>query len=297
MERGEYERLAAVEERIWWFRGLHANLIGALERRGPRASGAGCSTPAAAPAGFWRGSRRALPARSRFGARARSAAPARSRATQAAPRSASASVDALPFAGGSFDAIVQRRRALPPRRRRGGGARAHSAAASSPAASWCSTCRPIAGCFRRMIIAVDNVRRYDRRRACAGCSARRASAASARRYWNTLLFPLMVLRRKLGWPSAQQARERRGIAAGAGRARCSGSWSMEKRTDRGPRHASALRRLDARRRGEAMTVSRSASSFPVYNGAGSIGELVAGARGARRAGRARDRAGQRWQPG
>src|ERR1700722_3365534 len=29
MERGEYERLAAVEERMWWFRGLHANLVAA----------------------------------------------------------------------------------------------------------------------------------------------------------------------------------------------------------------------------------------------------------------------------
>ena len=30
VERNEYERLAAVEERMWWFRALHDNLVAAL---------------------------------------------------------------------------------------------------------------------------------------------------------------------------------------------------------------------------------------------------------------------------
>ena len=30
MERGEYVRLAAAEERMWWFRGLRANLLAEL---------------------------------------------------------------------------------------------------------------------------------------------------------------------------------------------------------------------------------------------------------------------------
>ena len=53
MERGEYERLAAAEERMWWFRALHRNLIriwsatapaGAGEGRNPRLLDAGCGT-------------------------------------------------------------------------------------------------------------------------------------------------------------------------------------------------------------------------------------------------------------
>ena len=49
MERSEYERLAAAEERMWWFRGLHANLVAALARRdAPHAArsvlDAGCGT-------------------------------------------------------------------------------------------------------------------------------------------------------------------------------------------------------------------------------------------------------------
>ena len=49
MERREYERLAAVEERGWWFQGLHANLIRAWQDRGAPARDAvlldaGCGT-------------------------------------------------------------------------------------------------------------------------------------------------------------------------------------------------------------------------------------------------------------
>ena len=34
MERAEYERLAALDRRLWWFRGLHAQMAGALRRHG-----------------------------------------------------------------------------------------------------------------------------------------------------------------------------------------------------------------------------------------------------------------------
>jgi SAM-dependent methyltransferase len=49
MERREYERLAAVEERGWWFQGLRANLVRAWQSRNMPASGAilldaGCGT-------------------------------------------------------------------------------------------------------------------------------------------------------------------------------------------------------------------------------------------------------------
>ena len=33
MDRRQYERLAEVEDRMWWFRGLHANLLSAADAR------------------------------------------------------------------------------------------------------------------------------------------------------------------------------------------------------------------------------------------------------------------------
>jgi len=49
MERAEYERLAALDRRLWWFRGLHAQMAGALRRHGEwlseeRVLDAGCGT-------------------------------------------------------------------------------------------------------------------------------------------------------------------------------------------------------------------------------------------------------------
>src|SRR5262249_8480675 len=49
MERREYERLAALDRRLLWFRGLHAQPRGAPRRRGGRLAGAplldaGCGT-------------------------------------------------------------------------------------------------------------------------------------------------------------------------------------------------------------------------------------------------------------
>ena len=133
---------------------------------------------------------------------------------------------------------------------------------------------------------------------CAASAAARlrallAAAGFARvraRYWNSLLFPLMVLRRKL-------LRRR----AGASESRCcrrrsSGSFRLPRaraQARRGGRAAS-LRRLDPGDGGEAMTASlwRSASSSRSITAPRSIGELVRGAANARRAGRARDHPGQ-----
>ena len=49
MERAEYQRLAALDRRLWWFRGMHAQMLGALGRRRPPRKGerildAGCGT-------------------------------------------------------------------------------------------------------------------------------------------------------------------------------------------------------------------------------------------------------------
>src|SRR5215468_9655049 len=48
MEAGEYEKMAEVEERMWWYRGLHHNLLLAIDRFVPahasRLLDAGCGT-------------------------------------------------------------------------------------------------------------------------------------------------------------------------------------------------------------------------------------------------------------
>ena len=49
MERREYQRLAELDRRLWWFRGLHAQMLTALARPALRWDGmrlldAGCGT-------------------------------------------------------------------------------------------------------------------------------------------------------------------------------------------------------------------------------------------------------------
>jgi len=194
VERGEVERLDAVEARMWWFRALHRNLIrlwsaSARDGGGERLLDAGCGTggflarlgearPGALIVGF---DRDALACRF---ARAKGAAVAQ------------ASIDALPFAGGSFDAVfsadvlchggVDQQAALLEMRRclKPGGL----LVLNLPAYRWL---------YAAHDRAVDNVRRY----ALAEVAELLNEAGFVRirtTYWNTLLFPLMVARRKLG---------------------------------------------------------------------------------------------------
>ena len=49
MDRIEYEKMHAVEDRMWWYHGLHANLLTAFARTGRARAGlrvldAGCGT-------------------------------------------------------------------------------------------------------------------------------------------------------------------------------------------------------------------------------------------------------------
>ncbi|HUB97216.1 MAG TPA: class I SAM-dependent methyltransferase [Stellaceae bacterium] len=187
MERREYERLAAVEDRMWWFRGLHDNLVAAGGPTAGLALDAGCGT-----GGFL----------ARLGGAGRAIGLDRDERACAVARAKSGasivagSVDALPFPDRAFDtiwsadvlchrgvdeakALVEFRRCLKP-----GGV----LVLNLPAYRWLLSAHDR---------AVDNVRRYDR----AGVLrllAEAGFAASSARYWNSLLFPLMVLRRKLG---------------------------------------------------------------------------------------------------
>lgn len=192
VERSEYERLAAVEERMWWFRALHDNLLAALAgtvAAPSRVLDAGCGT-----GGLLLHLAQARPDATLIGLDIDpgAAAVARGKSGRAI---CVGSVAALPFADASFDAIlsadvlchrgVDERATLAAFRRclKPGGA----IILNLPAYRWLHSAHDA---------AVDNARRYDRVElhdmlAAAGF----AGIHSA--YWNSFLFPLMVLRRKL----------------------------------------------------------------------------------------------------
>lgn len=191
MERGEYVRLAAAEERMWWFRGLHANLLAALAEAAPprRLLDAGCGT-----GGLLVRLGAALPETVLVGLELDAGAAALARA-KGPFLLVIGSVDLMPFAAESLDAVlsadvlchrgVDEARALAGFRRclRPGGV----LLLNLPAHRWLYSAHDA---------AVDNARRY----ACAELSRLLAEAGFARvraRHWNSLLFPLMVLRRKL----------------------------------------------------------------------------------------------------
>jgi len=196
LERTEYERLAALDRRLWWFRGMHAQMLGALGRRRPPGKGerildAGCGT-----GGLLAGLEERFPEAASVGLEIDAIAGAVARDRSGRPVCIG-SVNALPFADARFAAVLSSDvlchegvdeeaalrhflRCLAP-----GGVLVLNLPAYAWLLSWHDT-------------AVHNVRRYSAARvrrllAAAGFTAIRTS------YWNSLLFPLMVLRRKLGW--------------------------------------------------------------------------------------------------
>jgi len=189
MERVEYERLAAVEDRMWWTRALRRNLRAAAApfaaAPGARLLDAGCGTG---------GLLKALAQNASFGLD-RDGFACRLAYSKARRPVAQGSIDDLPYRDAAFDIIVsadvlchrgvgveralrEMHRCLTP-----GGA----LIVNLPAYPWLYSAHDR---------AVDNARRYYRGDvigllAAAGFNQVRAT------YWNTLLFPLMVVRRLL----------------------------------------------------------------------------------------------------
>jgi len=197
LEREQYERLAAVEDRMWWFGGLHANLLAACRAaRGsggtsvrPRVLDAGCGT-----GGFLTRLAASAADADAFGLELDAVACGVARAKSRCPV-AVGTINALPFADQSFDVIVsadvlchagvEERAALAGLRRclRPGGV----LVLNLPAYRWLYSAHDV---------AVDNARRYDRKELLMLLADTGFSAVQAR-YWNFVLFPLMLLRRKL----------------------------------------------------------------------------------------------------
>jgi SAM-dependent methyltransferase len=194
LNRAEYEKLYEVEDRMWWFRGTHANLLAGFRGAAPIGSArpvldAGCGT-----GGLLRRLAAALPERAVLGLDLDAGAAAMAREKSGCPVSVG-SVAALPFRDAALDGVFSAdvlchagvdeagtlrefHRCLAP-----GGV----VVLNLPAYPWLLSAHDR---------AVDNVRRYTRGRVVAllreaGFRVLRAS------YWNSLLFPAMVLRRKV----------------------------------------------------------------------------------------------------
>jgi SAM-dependent methyltransferase len=195
MERAEYHRMATLEDTMWWYRALHAGLIGRLGpagatgglAAGSRLLDAGCGT-----GGFLARLKAARPDLVLAGLEFDPEAAAIAAAKTGLPVQAG-SVNALPYANGAFDAVVSAdvlchagvdpgaalaefRRCLKP-----GGL----LLLNLPAYQW------MASAHDRH---VHNVRRYTAGQACRlliGAGFGRVACG----YWNSLLFPLMLLHR------------------------------------------------------------------------------------------------------
>jgi len=194
MERREYQRLAELDRRLWWFRGLHAQMLTALARPAWRWNGmhlldAGCGT-----GGLLATLAERLPDSCPMGLELDPEAAAVARAASGRPV-AVGTVNAVPFASASFAAILS------------SDVLCHRGVDQDAAVGHFHRCLVPGGLlvlnlpayrwlFSGHDIAVDNVRRYG-----AGEVKRLLRAAGfiriRTRYWNTLLFPLMVLKRKL----------------------------------------------------------------------------------------------------
>lgn len=100
MDADEYTLMDEAEDAMWWYRALHARLVAALAPVSGRVLDAGCGT-----GGLLAALARARPALRLTGVEW--AAPAASRAAEkSACPIARGSVNALPFADASFDAVV-----------------------------------------------------------------------------------------------------------------------------------------------------------------------------------------------
>ena len=191
MERREYEILAQVEEEGWWFRGLRRNLIAAWRDAAPpsdrpRLLDAGCGA-----GGLLTALAQAAPNAQRFGIDLDPLAVSLAAEKSGAPV-ALTSIAALPFADALdaiFSADVLSHRGVEP-----AAALQSMADALKPGGVIVLNLPAYRWLVSGHDHAVDNVRRFGR----AEVRALLAAAGFARirvSYWNSILFPIMVLQR------------------------------------------------------------------------------------------------------
>lgn len=193
MERMEYRRMAAVEDGMWWYRALRAGLTGRLPAsplpHPARLLDAGCGT-----GGLLRHLAAARPDLDLHGLEYDAEAAALAAAKSGAGI-ATGSVNAMPFPDASFDIIVS------------ADVLCHAGVDEAAALAEFRRCLRPGGLLLLNLPAyqwmesahdrhVHNIRRYT-----AGVARQRVAAAGFAAvkagYWNSLLFPLMILHRLL----------------------------------------------------------------------------------------------------
>ena len=194
MKLDEYKKMDAVEDRMWWYRALHANLLAlfgrvSVQQKGGRMLDAGCGT-----GGFLQRFRREFPGWQLFGLDFKSIAASLARKKSAAAV-CGGSLNALPFKDEFFNAIFSN------------DVLCHRSVNQDHALAEFYRCLSPAGTLILNLPAYQWLMSYHDQ---AVHTARRYTAAGIKRslhaagfqkitttYWNCLPFPLMVLRRKI----------------------------------------------------------------------------------------------------
>jgi SAM-dependent methyltransferase len=189
MEAAEYALMDEAEDRMWWYRALHARLCDRLSGTTGEILDAGCGT-----GGFLTVLHRQRPDLIRFGVEWDPTAALRSRQKSGA-MIANGSVNLLPFADDSFDAAVS--------------ADVLCHAAADPAACLAElrrVLRPKGHLVLNMpayrwLLAAHDRRVHNVRRLTASATATLLRQAGFERvqtrYWNFLLLPMMIAQRKI----------------------------------------------------------------------------------------------------